>query len=107
MHYPALVTVKETVQDPPHYPLDLINAQAFPLRRSLVQKVFQVHIQKFEHQVELVIAVQNVLQLHHGRVVQLLEQADLPELDARYAFIRVLYLDLLERDDLKKRISTE
>ena len=48
--------------------------------------------------------MQDVQKLHDGRVVQLLQQADLPELNAGYALIRVLDLDLLERDSLKKRI---
>ena len=38
-------------------------------------------------------------------MVQLLEQADLPELDARYAVIWVLDLDLLDCDSLNKHIN--
>ena len=47
--------------------------------------------------------MQDVQKLHDCRVVQLLQQADLPELNAGYALIRVLDLDLLERNSLKKR----
>lgn len=46
--------------------------------------------------------MQDVQELDHGWVVQLLEQADLPELDAGYALIRMLDLDLLECDSLKE-----
>lgn len=103
MHYPPLVAVQQAVQNPPHYPLDLVNAKAFLLGGPFIQKALHINIQKLEDQVKLLIAVQDVQKLHDRRVVQLLEQADLSELDTGYALIRVLDLDLLERDSLKKR----
>ena len=46
--------------------------------------------------------MQDVQKLDDRRVVQLLQEANLPQLEARYALVWVLDLDLLERDGLKK-----
>ena len=90
------MAVEQAVEDPPHHALDLVNAEAFLLRSLFVQIALHVSIQKFENQVQLLVAVQDVQELHDGRVIQLLQQADLPELDTGYALIRMLDLDLLE-----------
>ena len=36
VHYPPLVAMQQTVQHPPHRPLDLVNAQAFLLRSLFI-----------------------------------------------------------------------
>ena len=46
--------------------------------------------------------MQDVQKLYDRWVVQLLQEADLPQLEAGYALVRVLDLDLLECDGLKK-----
>ena len=107
VHYAPLVAVKQAVQHPPHHALDLANAQALLLGGPFVQIALHVNIQKFENQVQLLVTVQDVQKLHDRRVVQLLQQADLPEFDAGYALVRMLDLDLLERDSLKKRIHDD
>ena len=85
VEHPVLVAVAHPLQQLPEVGPDqgLGQAAAGPARCLqprvvLVHQLLEVHVEVLEHQVELLIAVHHVQQLHHGRVVQLLEEGDLP-----------------------------
>ena len=97
--------MKKTVQNPPHDPFDLINAQTF-LASFLLQKALDIDVQILKHQIQLLSifsTMQDIQELDNSWMVELLEKADLPQFHARYALFRMLDLDFLQRDSLFDR----
>ncbi len=117
MQHAMAVTVTDALDELGHELLDhggaepeLLELLAGPIRQSLaaaalahgqgLHVLLQVQIQELEHQVQLLaVGVHDVQQSHDVRVVHLLQQRDLADGRARYAFVLGLQPDLLEGHD--------
>ena len=66
----------------------------------LVQVFLHVEVEELEDEVDLVLAMDDIQQIHYARMVQLLQQRHLPDRRARYTLVRVLYLYLFQSNNL-------
>lgn len=96
----AAVAVRKSNQDLVQDRLDLLSAEPHcPLALNMV---LQVSVDELEDEVQLLLLTDDVLQSYHVRVVQLLQQRDLPKSCAWDALVFVFQPDLLNRDVLKQ-----
>lgn len=69
------------------------------LARVVVHVPLQVEVEVLKHEVQRAVVVHDILELHNVGVLELLQQADLPDRRRRYTLVLVLQPDLLKRDE--------
>jgi hypothetical protein len=78
VHDSSLVAVKQALQHLPHNHLNLVYIKLLFLFSQLLKMLLHIHVKELEHQVELVLAVHNVNELHNSFVVKLFKKCNLP-----------------------------
>ena len=97
VHDSPLVAMENGEEHLPDNVLDVRHREWLAL---LVQVLLHVEVEVLEDEVDLVLAMDDVQEIHYAWMVQFLEQRHLPDRRTRYALIRVLYLYLFQGNNL-------
>ena len=66
MHDSTLVAVQQSLEHLPHYQFDVVHVQRCPF---FVEVLLDIHVEVLEDEVEFVVSVNDLLQLHYALVV--------------------------------------
>lgn len=89
------MAVEESLEDLVHDALDLGEIKSLLFLDLHFQVFFHVHVEELEDQIQFVLAVHNVNQVHDALVLQLPQQRNLSQSGAGYSFVAVLDFYLL------------